>query len=265
MLGDVIVRADDQAYLNVLRNFRFKRVTEADISTLSSRSIKLVSPEERVGFLDAAVIFPTNEECDSYARRKIRKLQVPVLRLAPVNAASTVNDLLVYEGAKVQIITNISVRAGLTNECLARIIRSVFFKQKTYPDFIILQVEGWTGPTIFGGLPVKVQYIYQNHQKQFPIKQAIGQTLHKNQGKTLNKLIFNFTAIERFPNYSYTGLSRVRNLQDLLIGNNFLPLTRFRGCQDFQRGFDIQIQELRRLGFNIDPNTSTLTDDDTSN
>lgn len=75
----------------------------------------------------------------------------------------------------IQIIT------GLTNGRLARIIRPIYFKSTKYPDLIILDVEGWNGQTIFGGLPVKVQLIQKTKQKQFPIRQAIAQTLHKNQ------------------------------------------------------------------------------------
>jgi hypothetical protein len=203
-------------------------------------------------------------------------------------------SLNIYPGAKVFLTTNINVSLGLVNGRTGTIIRPIYSdKNNKHPEFILVKFDDWTKEQMWEGIPIALETEEFNSENfpsrkykptKFHLRKNDSVTLHKYililgnniyeadnifvnriQGHTIDKLCVNFTSTEKFNNFSYCALSRVRNLTDLLskfinqfqakkiifniyiVEDNNLELSRFTG-PGFLKGFDCQKEELIRLG-----------------
>lgn len=228
---------------------------------LQSRLSNNLDDVTRDSFKDAIRVYPDNFMCQRYhIKNLVSSCVKPILKLTSILVASRQKraprdfDQFFYEGLRVYITSNVSASAGVTNRRQGVIVRPVYSdKGASYPKFIIVNLDNWTGPKYYGGVPIPLLQDEvagggpTNRVKRFPIRQAQAVTLFKVQGRTLGKLAFNFTSRELFHNYSYCGLARVGILEDLIIEDNEVTLSRFEN-PGFKSGFQLTTAELVHLG-----------------
>jgi hypothetical protein len=122
--------ASNPAYarpITITAHLRNDEVTDADVEFLYTRVLANLSPEERVTFIDALHLCPTNALVDEINIARISSsnklvLIVPGMHTGP-GAAKTKEDdaeglppkLLLMEGAKVILTRNFWTPQGLTN------------------------------------------------------------------------------------------------------------------------------------------------------
>lgn len=158
----------------------------------------------------------------------------------PTKTMGLHKDLPLAVGQKYDLTLNVSVADGLTNgaECTVQKI-DYRVANSSRPSIVWVQFsenfvgisqrqqyrnlqdtgarDDWT--PIF---EVKRQFIsHKNSQvkflrRQFPLRQASAKTIHRCQGDTLNNVVVNFSGRPR-DHMHYVGLSRVRNLNGLLL------------------------------------------------
>ena len=158
----------------------------------------------------------------------------------PTKTMGLHKDLLLAVGQNYDLTLNVSVADGLTNgaECTVKKI-DYRVANSSRPSIVWVQFSenfvgisqrhqyrnlrdtgthnAWT--PIF---EVKRQFTsHKNSQiqflrRQFPLRQASAKTIHRCQGDTLNNVVVNFSGRPK-DHMHYVGLSRVRNLNGLLL------------------------------------------------
>ena len=93
------------------------------------------------------------------------------------------------------------------------------------PDVVLVHFEDYLGPSclkdeekVVAITPRTASWIHKKKQmsrKQFPLQPAYGLSIHKGQGMTIPKLILNVGSREFSGGLTYTGVTRVKRLDDL--------------------------------------------------
>ena len=91
-----------------------------------------------------------------------------------------------------------------------------------------------------------------------PLTPAYAISIHKSQGMTLDKVILNIGKSEFANGLTYTGLSRVKKIEDLAFDDPFPAHERFLSIQKpkqfvYRREEDLRLQLLQRATLNDIP------------
>ena len=200
---------------------------------------------------------------ESINRLKASKLLVTSVNLPPVGAATPIGtagqlprDLLVARGMRVMMTTNISVTHGLTNGAIGTVVAIVFCSDDDVFPEVLVQFDGYTGPSCLPNVRhvypvVALERSYSVGKNRFsrtmlPLVPAYGMSIHKSQGQTLKKVILNLGSSEFADGLTYTALSRVARLEDMLFDTGCMPdLLRIQNVAK-RPGFMAQQAELDR-------------------
>ena len=119
---------------------------------------------------------------------------------------------------------------GLVNGACGKVIDLVYELGQSPPDLpvaVIVQFEHYVGPSISNSVPscipiCPITAIFQecdyiHERQQLPLRLSWALTIHKAQGLTLPKAWIDLHKTERVLGLSYVAISRVRNLESLVI------------------------------------------------
>jgi len=156
------------------------------------------------------------------------------------------NTLDVAVGGRVILTRNLWTPMNLVNGATGTVSFIIYNEDNTIqmPDAIIVQFDKYRGPSCLPSeermVAIRPETVYWQVNRQscsrrmFPLQPAYGLTIHRAQGMTLDKVLLDLGQCMKFKYYSmccyiiasgngaefsnglfYTGLTRVRRLQDL--------------------------------------------------
>ena len=125
---------------------------------------------------------------------------------------------------------NLCTETGLVNGSLGTTQKIIYQEGQgppSLPVVIIVKFDTYTGPSCFSNITncVPISPCFSTSEAhgrkfertQFPLKLAWAITIHKSQGLTLDRAWIDLGKSERSLGMSYVALSRVRNLEDIVI------------------------------------------------
>lgn len=266
ILRENLRQQNDQKLKNLLYNIRRKQVSRADLALLRSRLECNLDPEELVDFKESIRVFPRNKLVDAYNKRRIIQLNVPVLKIMPKQTPkrpAVVHSEPLYLGksVRVMITRNLDIGRGIVNGSMA-VVEAILFEKnkkpgKDFPSVILVKMDyQGVGPTVENKcIPIGpvAEYFHDRYTgksfkiESFPLRVCYASTCHKLQGITVDKLSIYLDRKEWFENMSYTAISRVRDVKDLVLTDFEISDERFNSFPFF-RNFVDQKAEFRRLG-----------------
>jgi len=248
----------DQQYLEILNAIRAKKVSEEQVELLRTRLACNLDDEE---FSQAILICPRNKTVDEFNLDSVRIFSDDVLSIPPDTDDDAPASLIekytlhVAIGAPVTLTVNVSVRLGLFNGSTGTLVSGLFDISNNRINTQVLfvrflgqncdEVEENCIPCFrlyekvnFGGKFYRVG--------QFPLALLFAQSVYKSQGKTLDRCQTYLDKKEIYPGQSYTQLSRVRNLKDIVILDHSISSHRFNDFA-FIRDIEEERREAERL------------------
>lgn len=136
-------------------------------------------------------------------------------------------------GAKVMLLTNLSIQHGLVNGALGTV--TDLSRNRVTVKFETVEVD----------VPRRTERVYEHterdsdtdryikteiYMKQYPLTLAYGITIHKSQGNTYDDIVVSMTTDDIWSNdhgKAYVALSRCRTLDGLRILSSYIPFNRF--------------------------------------
>ena len=260
-LDKIMRQKDDQAFIELLNRVRIAKQTEDDITVIQSRSVLPTDPSYPT---DALHIWAENAPVDDYNKKKLDQLPGSVFTLKakdqyPTNVKKQDIDrvlgktrsetggldyeILIKEGARVMLTTNISIPDRLINGQMGTVFRVIINQASNTPTIVYIKFDDPNaGKELVHNYPIP--FARENNvvpiepvsarikirpgkasspeiqRVQFPITLAWACTVHKVQGLTLNKVVICTNLVkQRAFNYGqvYVALSRATSLQGLFI------------------------------------------------
>ncbi|CAH1232472.1 PIF1 [Branchiostoma lanceolatum] len=251
-LTESMRQKEDHDFANLLMRVRKAACTESDINILKSRVISKTDPYPS----EALHVFRNNKEADDHNLKHLTKLSSKVfhikaidtkdLRTGLTNVAISTKSrgncalrevLSVAVGARVMVTVNVDVSDGIVNGAFATVVaidstgldvQTILVKfdsdwvgqqaiansqyKQTYPGVVPIQRQNIQISPNSGRRSVQVQ------RTQFPLSLAWACTIHKVQGKTLDKIVVSTEGKGPcFPGQAYVALSRVKSLNGLYL------------------------------------------------
>ena len=258
---------DQQRFKDMLDNIREGKIAESDWKVMlqrtphRSKDTKAFSSSLRLSF--------GNKQVADFNYESLKKLNKPIAKIKAFHnhsrAAKLSSDdmeglvprLFLSEGCSIMLTRNLWTETGLVNGSLGTVQKIVYQKNHrppVLPSVVIVQFEKYTGPSCMSSsancVPIipctcTSQALGQEFERtQFPLKLAWAITIHKSQGLTLDSAWVDLGKSERSLGLSYVALSRVRNLEDMIIE----PFTfdRLKAITKV-KGFEIRKREESRL------------------
>ena len=177
------------------------------------------------------------------------------------DAGGLAKELLLAEGARVMLRTNLWTTAGLTNGAIGEFVQLVAPHANRLPLAALVRFPSYTGPAFFPHNPTLVPVpAFTSHfgsgasqvkslsRTQLPFSLAWAITIHKSQGATYDKAIVNIGEKEFHLGLTYVAFSRVRSLDGLLL----------RGCYGMDRIMRLNLHKKRPLRENAERWLDTL-------
>ena len=267
---------DQEEFKRVLGNLSDGHLTLDDWKFLHTRAFTELSEEEQKLFLNSATMLcATNKALKTFNIKNLKKLPTPKCvikadnnnwqaRKASSNTAGSLqNSTLLAKGCRAMLTKNVWKSAGLVNGAQGTIEEIVFKPgndpSKGQPDIIFMNVPQYIGPPLcpdlFPDKPKVVPITPQTanwmdgkthcSRTQYPLLPRYAITIHKSQGMTLELVILDVGDREFAVGLSYTGLSRVRKIENI----TFMPMPDFVRLSKFSKGaiFKKRIMEDLRL------------------
>lgn len=228
---------EDPEYAEILRKLRLGEITQEGLDMIKSREL---DPPD-----DIPRLYATNNEVYDYNICKMFELKNELRTFKAVYSTPNKNiasnkdfynnlvskmqkssimedELCLCEGARVMLLRNLDLNAGLVNGSLGYIEcicddSSILVKFDNDSERYIKQVDN----EMFDA-EGKVLLT----QRQYPLKLAYSLTSHKAQGATLDKVFVDFNKFFEV-NQAYVALSRVKKLSGLYVKNFKLSSIRF--------------------------------------
>lgn len=268
----------DLAFSKALRNARLGSLTPEDDILLQSRYISVTNNDRAkllgqltTDFADAPRLFWKNRTADNYNNQRIVELARdsgrPIVRMLakdrgpgtvpltedPDLTGGLLGQLDVIVGMPVLLRSNIDVEDGLYNGARGHIAEIVPTTDSptdpasVYIHFLDPNVGARAARKVISGrpavqiAPISVNFEDSTHHQikrtQLPLIPAFAFTIHKSQGLTLEKAVVDLEGALP-PGMAYTALSRVRELEDLIIQH--FHRSKFNACPK-------AIEEIARL------------------
>lgn len=193
---------EDKDFRRILSELRRKELSPYSLGLLQSRLLKNLPDSEISEFADAIALFQLNKEVKSFNDFKLRSLGKPILTVKPIitplsaakkfSGLKEAEDLLLAEGCKLMLVTNINTSIGLSSGSFCRFVRPFYAKPDQpleYPDALLVRFDKpIKGPT----LKDNVVPIFRNTEsfldpisgtryriKQYPLRNSYGITHHR--------------------------------------------------------------------------------------
>ena len=227
----------------MLDEVRREKLSEEKYQLLKTRSSQHVSAEELAKFATALRIIATNAGCRAANRKFLRALGQPIVRIDAVHRAggeeakkASFDDcnlhakLFLCVGARVRLTRTLSLKHGLTNRGAGTVRAIVFLPGTSPPDlpaFVVVQFDKVQLPSsCLLDIPDCVALSPRTHswggrdscsRQQIPLTLGWAITIHKADGKTLDR-VFSDTQSQTFaPEMLDVALTCVTRLRDLLV------------------------------------------------
>ena len=244
-------QGSDPAFRDLLQQMAKGPLTDAQVNMLMARRADCAPNRDR--FANATLLAAYKKDYAAHNRARIASLDTPKVlvraRNEPAAASRAVSDtasglhnsLLLARGMQVMLTSNLDLPLGLTNGTVGTVVGILYFKDPAeHPDEIpevLVHFPGYLGESV---LPDRDR-VYVVGAKQatwqdgrgkemsrwmLPLVPAYGMSIHKSQGQTLPLVVLHL-GTEFSSGLSYTALTRVRQLEDLLFYDGF-DLTRER-------------------------------------
>jgi ATP-dependent exoDNAse (exonuclease V) alpha subunit len=236
---DKVFRQNDEKekeFCQVLDHLSRCQVTIDDWKVLMRRSKNYLREDELNEFDNAIRLYTTNDSVQNYNNRKLESLLKPVHYLKAINNCDKAKEanlvafpviLQICVGAKVMLRTNIWTEVGLVNGAIGVIKDIIYLKGEIPPNHlpkvIMVEFENYTGPSINNLVPlIPITHIWDEDgihcsRIQFSLVLAYALTIHKSQSLTLPKIIVDIGDKELCKGLTYTAVSRVRSINDILF------------------------------------------------
>jgi hypothetical protein len=238
-LTQCVRQANDRVFCDLLLRLRDGENTLHDYHLLSQRFTGIV--EQVQDFNAATRLFPIRDSVCEYNLQKLAELANPTAIIHSVHnkpAAATANantacglerNICLAVGAKIMLRVNLWVEKGLVNGSIGTVLRIIYTGQgpPSLPAFVICIFPGYSGPSFlpehphsFPVVPIQRMWSEGNNVLSrigLPLDLAWALTIHKSQGLTLPKAVIDIGLREMSAGISFVALSRVRNIQDLLL------------------------------------------------
>ena len=244
----------DQLFADILMRIRTGTHTPADLVILQSRVVSRSDPEYPA---DAMHVFRTNQQVDSHNKNRLAQLNTHVFKIKAIDKKKDVKtgmvdvqistkpsdtgglreEVSVAVGARVMITVNIDVSDGLANGVCGTVTDIDHTDDNVHVILVKFDSErvGIKAASVSqyrrshpGSIPIKridVQFFVGNgrasleaKRTQFPLTLSWGSTIHKVQGKTMDKIVVSMEDKGGFrPGQAYVAFSRVKTLQGLYL------------------------------------------------
>eukprot|EP00698_Gefionella_okellyi_P004267 TRINITY_DN1395_c0_g1_i1.p1 TRINITY_DN1395_c0_g1~~TRINITY_DN1395_c0_g1_i1.p1 ORF type:complete len:200 (+),score=33.58 TRINITY_DN1395_c0_g1_i1:677-1276(+) len=136
-------------------------------------------------------------------------------------------ELYLCQGCRVMLSDNVWVEASLCNGAQGYVVGAIFNQDQPPPALpvaVIVQFDGYTGPSIHPHLPrcapiLPLEAVWGSGKSrlQIPLRPSYAMTIHKSQGQTLDSCVVQLGEDETSPGLTFVALSRVRKLSDLIV------------------------------------------------
>lgn len=253
-LTESMRQRDDQLFAQLLMRVRTASCTPEDVTLLKTR---VVSKTDVNYPTEALHVFKTNKEVDSHNIEHLSKLPTEVFDIKAIDQKKDVQTgivdvtisskpsdtgglrymVSVAVEARVMVTVNIDVSDGLANGVCGTIVgidhtgtdvRTILVEfdsdrvgrkaitesqyRQTYPRAVPITRQAVQFFVGRGRRSVEAK------RTQFPLSLAWGCTIHKVQGKTMDKIVVAMEGSGRFmPGQAYVALSRVKSLNGLYL------------------------------------------------
>ena len=166
------------------------------------------------------------------------------------DAGGLAKTMLLADGARVMLRTNLWTTAGLTNGASGEFVQLIAPQADRMPWAALVRFPSYTGPALFPHdaklVPVPVHTSHFGgkctdakslSRTQLPLTLAWAITIHKSQGATYDQAIVNIGEKELSLGLTYVAFSRVRTLGGLLL----------RGCYGMDRIMRLNLHPKHQL------------------
>ena len=230
---------DDNVYNKLLMNLRNGKLTEEQYELLSSRQPRHVNIEK---WKNAIRIFDTNKRVFEYNIQKLKNLNQKVAKIearhtgfrakqASVETASGLSSVLFLSvGSRVMLSRNLWSEAGLVNGAMGTIYKILYkpgSKPSDLPVAVLVKFDKFLGKSfikehenIVPIVPEQIEWFDDGKSKtrtQLPMNLSFAITIHKSQGKTLDKAWIDVGKKEVATGASFVALSRLKSLKGLIL------------------------------------------------
>ena len=265
---------DQAQFRDLLHKLSEGQFKHDDYKLLQTRARDNLSEEECNSFLDSGVrLCSRNKDLKKFNIAKLKELPSPKAILRAINnpkqaklaststAGGLMNVTLLAEGCKVLLKKNLYKSAGLVNGARGTIHKIVFkppnspLKDPGLPDIIYINIPQYCGPPLFPDdpkvvpiVPVVSNWISDKKnftRRQYPLVPAYAMSIHMSQGATLDKVSLNIGPKEFAVGLTYTGLSRAKRLDQIML-DPMPDLKRMTGFQRWKQ-FKQRLEEEKRL------------------
>ena len=247
-------QANDPAMQQVLSDFTSGKFSEASYKILAKRALNghELSDEEKNFFNTNAIkLCAIKQNFAQYNAQKIKALNKPVtvvdsINTPPDGARFTDSDagglpqtVVLAVGMKVMLTANIDISCSLSNGSQGIIIAIIYPRNETKNDLpeVLIQFDQYTGqrsfladiPRVYPIGAIERTWTFRKKlytRKMLPIVAGYSFSIHKSQGQTLPCAIVDLGDKDFAPGLTYTALTRVRRLADLVF-DPMPPMSRF--------------------------------------
>ena len=256
-INDVIILEESQRQAGTDEiQIRFKRLLQhceegtvdvEDWNLLRTRFIGTASDSTDLQWDEAPHLSFDNKSVQEFNMEKLQSLQKPIARLNAEHncAAARRSDsqdanglhatLFLCEGADVMLTSNLWTAAGLHNGAKGKVVDFVYTtpegpRSGSLPESVVVHFPHLQDnvDAFLPGLPKTVSIPTTQAEwsdtagkvltrRQFPLMLSWAFTIHKSQGKTLDRAVIDLGNSERCSGMTLVALSRVRRLSDLLL------------------------------------------------
>ncbi|XP_078691416.1 uncharacterized protein LOC144921886 isoform X1 [Branchiostoma floridae x Branchiostoma belcheri] len=245
---------DDQDFAALLQRVRTGDCTTQDMDLLRTR---VIHKDDTNYPVNALHIFKTNKDVDEHNEQQLLTLGAQVYNIRAIDRKKDLGTGLVdivfsskpsdtgglrelvsvAVGARVMVTLNIDVSDGLSNGVFGTVagidnagkdVRTIMVRFDNENVGRQAVANSQFKRSFPGVVPITRQTVHfytgrgrrsvQAERSQFPLSLAWGCTIHKVQGKTLDKVVMGMQGRGRFmPGQAYVGLSRVKTLSSLYL------------------------------------------------
>lgn len=235
-LTQPVRQADDVRYYDLLTRIRNKKSTPQDLLLLKTRLASNLTDSKAWSFKDALHVFSSNADIEYFNEIYVKALGKPIklvrAEMEPPCDLCMINyrPFFVPGGHEIKatITRNINYFLGLANGTLCDIQEACFEGNNKLPSFIQCRVDSFKGIGIDGSKNIITlsplnEKLFCMHEKKYvkvkhyPLRLRYATSFFKIQGFNLDKVVVDLSGHCNYDSRSYTGLTRVKKLEQLMI------------------------------------------------
>ena len=267
---------NQQKFRDLLLRMRLYDSTNEDVKYLQERSPQNITVKHNHNFIaqfreKSLHLFPTKEKVNNFNMERLFNLKdgnnntMPIAKIEARNTCKNnsfgaddfcglTNEVYLARGAKVMLMINLWVEAGLVNGAKGTIVRVVYHDGSQPPDlpiFVLVQFDNYIGPSFISDIsktvpiiPVTLRDDSGVHERtQLPICLSWAISIHKSQGSTLESACIDIGKKDFALGLSFVALSRIKSLQNSII--EFIPYKRLVNVKKSKALLQREMEEKR--------------------